>query len=1460
MRNQFFYRSRWMILAFAAVAIASIAFTFSLLPPRYAFEFDGQKMEREDILSLGELKAELEHTIQWKPEYTEPDAIENLAIWIRSPSNENAKSLTDLMRVGGVEFSQVNGMIKALDSHTDIELSRFRDRPLEGLKSDLLEKLQGLARADRDAALWKIANLPKYSSLITRFKCPSFPEQPGFIRQSVSQLLGTWIDDRHRWVKGFTKSFDANVQPIFAQYQSMDRQNAIRLELDGSTLVLQKRLGLSVKDTVYMGSKSTTNFDLKWIPKSQGEESPSRIYDTGLRLVCLPWSLKENGGQKEWRPQWPPPDQNLSCLTQTTLEFLVALGAPSGLLVTPGTSIQVQQETDTSATELVLRVSAKEDPTWRSTCKIRLDGQSQEGVRIQIREATKVLQSEFTDHLLSLKSLCSCPVQLNKTTENHLAGVLKHPTLGDLTIKGYPQGDLTTIWKAELSQDDRKRCIDQLIASTPSLQGHASKIRLIDIEFDTKTEDIRCRFATTSNAKSNIQPERIGMSLNGLKQAPEVVVPEKLSVLDLPKDTEASKQAQGIQESLLQQVQTYLGRNYPKLSQKLAVPRTYNDGTNDQLTLSLRIEEWPALELGPVAVQASNDIPSLIDDLLSERTIKTASESQWREMGEYQHPKYGKVRGRIQSWNPSKPEAVVKYELELEGLGPFSWNDTFKLVGQEWTGLDPSDLLDACEAGATEILGAVGDAMGQYMPGGLITVSPDPKAIDGVRWLSLQPFRMSFRASTSPSVLGEAFSIPLSIRLDGIIADRDGLHVPEEFGVDVPLDLPTPYFSVARPFLLFSYKRPALRIGGHFVPPGPLPRAWVGILSNEASIKGYWEEPKFEGNSNLTIAQAPGVASGNLIADLKGKELEALLEGGGRLPGLPTIPARVGGKLKASGSTNSMSISSQAELLGVDVVELSLETGGKPSSIVDRRLASEERTLNLRGRLGLPRGLSMSLDGQSSSDLKKYTVVGVGKLLTLTKKVVATEQAVQWENMEMTPLGPFHFDEWSASLGTLNSAAERSSEEPVNYQEATEVEKEYAEKNFRRRTVEWWESPFRTPRYPEPEIYRSVNDLQLELRRGNLVGTRTSIPNAIEFEIPSDRLPNDIAQNHMAYLTNAGFSKPVDPQAHSHLLMLNPGGINPAWHITLSSSNEVLQSEPFSVPLPENATLSPKLFKHYCNRYFRISHLCRGEMTVRSNAPRSLSSPQSVWFDYTINESQGELPATAMFLEKDQQLIRCDLHLGILGKSDSQFFSSENLSSMGSQLKLLGNDPKAFSRLVYLDQDDSIFGWYSTTSFNADEGKLTLIEKSNSDTFLGQIEFHTEPGLALAEKLRLSGRLLKAAHTKPEIQGIEVWIGPKGILGQKGEMLYIIQSNDSSNSKVAAFRRADFDRWSNPETEDLLPLEWSTQEKRKNLSLLEIGSKAMSEDFATANRTNNPASWFGLLQSLHRDEESEVQP
>jgi hypothetical protein len=324
--------------------------------------------------------------------------------------------------------------------------------------------------------------------------------------------------------------------------------------------------------------------------------------------------------------------------------------------------------------------------------------------------------------------------------------------------------------------------------------------------------------------------------------------------------------------------------------------------------------------------------------------------------------------------------------------------------------------------------------------------------------------------------------------------------------------------------------------------------------------------------------------------------------------------------------------------------------------------------------------------------------------------------------------------------------------------------------------------------------------------------------------------------------------------------MLNPGGINPAWRITLSSSNEVLQSEPLSVPLPQNTTLSPKLFELYCSRYFRISHLCGGQMTVRSDAPRSLSSPQSVWFDYTIHESQGDLSATALFLQKDQQLSSGDLHLGILEKSDSQLFSAENLSAMGSQLKLLGKDPKAFSRLVYLDQDDSIFGWYSTTSFNADEGKLTLIEKSNSDTFLGQIEFHTEPGLALAEKLRLSGRLLKAAHTKPEIQGIEVWIGPKGILGQKGEMLYIIQGNGSLDSKVAAFRRADFDRWSNPETEDLLPLEWSTQEKRKNLSLLEIGSKAMSEDFATANRTNNPASWFGLLQSLHRDEESEVQP
>jgi hypothetical protein len=242
MINLFHYRSRWMIVALAAVAIASIAFVISLLPPRYAFELDGQKMEREDILSLGELKAELEHTIQWQPEYTEPDAIENLAIWIRSPGNENAKSLTDLLRVGGVEFSQVNGMIKALDSHANIDLTKLRDKPFEGLKSDLLAKLQGLARADRDTALWKIANLPRYSSLITRFKCPSFPEQPGFTRQLVSQLLGTWIDDRHRWVKGFAKSFDANVQPIFAQYQSMDRQNAIRLELDGSTLVLKNAL------------------------------------------------------------------------------------------------------------------------------------------------------------------------------------------------------------------------------------------------------------------------------------------------------------------------------------------------------------------------------------------------------------------------------------------------------------------------------------------------------------------------------------------------------------------------------------------------------------------------------------------------------------------------------------------------------------------------------------------------------------------------------------------------------------------------------------------------------------------------------------------------------------------------------------------------------------------------------------------------------------------------------------------------------------------------------------------------------------------------------------------------------------------------------------------------------------------------------------------------------------------
>lgn len=110
--------------------------------------------------------------------------------------------------------------------------------------------------------------------------------------------------------------------------------------------------------------------------------------------------------------------------------------------------------------------------------------------------------------------------------------------------------------------------------------------------------------------------------------------------------------------------------------------------------------------------------------------------------------------------------------------------------------------------------------------------------------------------------------------------------------------------------------------------------------------------------------------------------------------------------------------------------------------------------------------------------------------------------------------------------------------------------------------------------------------------------------------------------------------------------------------------------------------------------------------------------------------------------------------------------------------------------------------------------------------------------------------MLQAACKVSEIRNVEAWLGLKGILAARDGTLYVILPNGTNDVKIQQLKRSDFDRWSNADTLEFVPAEWSTPQKREKLSVQQIGSKAMSQEFSLSDRSSNPVSWLGLLQSL----------
>lgn len=1465
---------RTLLVSVGAILLLGVALLWrALLPPTFEFNWNAQTMARDDVYALSELKGDLEQILKWEPDYITHAAVEDLARWIKTPGNEKAKYLTDLYRYNSFEFTQSNGQIHKLDQAGVGNIEGWSKWPLEKVTSRLSALLRKEYERERDAALLKTVRSTRHAKLLQRRGIAAFPERSSFTRWLFAAITGAHLADRMIWAESFSSAFDRDVRGTFDQYVDMDRNNAVRIDAGGAQIVLTKRRGASVQSTTYRGTQSTSDFDVAWKPRATDpaaaldaasapdpvggsgagnaqSSQAERVYDTGIRLVCLGWKSLVEQGSTKWQPQWPPAPHTVSCIAERTREFLVSFGAPSGLLVNAGTTLVVEGDQSNPTTSLHAVVSAIHSTQWSGKLVVRLDGRTTQELRREVIAATAELRRELVDYLASESEMWGSKVELAPLADDRLSGTIDHPVLGQLSISGTLQPDWTLVWKAELSRDDRQRCIDKLIEVQPSLSGYSNLMSLSTIQLDSVTGAIRCQFGAALNDRGEAASKPVVMEFSPAASKPSVAVPAELPVVTRPAASDPSVLgASGLSHNeLARAAQQHLKEKYPQLEGKFLFPRISLSGDKIVVLLELTIEDWPLLALGPIEVGSVTEVGAAMDELLQQANVVKASAEQWKQLGEIDHPRFGKVVGEIVEWSAGEPYAVIRCAAQLKGLGQIPWHDRLQIQDNGWSGLDDSSLADDCEQHANTLLNAVRNAISEYLPAAQTRVEVDPTGLDGLRWLSVRPLRIALKAVSETSIYG--LEVPL--RVGGIIVDRDGLHMPEEFGFEVPTTIPTPYLAFSRPLIMFSFNRPALRIGGHITPPTADigPNMWVGLFSNEVSLKGYWENRRFEGASRLTIAHQPDVATGGMVTDFDRGSLIGEMRGGGRIPGFDSIPARVGGRIEADRASQSMSLDGRAELLNVDVAELSIESGNVRPKVIDPRLDDQKKTFSVAGRVGLPAGLSMDLAGQAGSDLAKYTVQGSTQLLNMKKTMTATEKEVRWENETSTPNGTIYWDDWNPSIGTLRTDEDDTSSFAKGGAAATEAEVAMAKKNFRRRPTQIRLGWKRQSGATNSELYQSVSNFKLVIENQELVCSNRD-DGALIVRVAQDRLPSGINQG-WTYLC----WRKTDGSGAGHLLLMQLAEQPVVWHIEFSGPNSIAKSSAIDFPKLAVPAGNSAILKRCINRFFTLGTL-QSDMTQLSGLPFDVDpSTGSVAFDYCIRELEEELPTTAMFCMQDALPMSADLHPTLLGRQASTLLTAEKVASIAAQLKTLSRFDRSLPRLVYLDGSETLFGWYVTQARGARQGKLCLINSASPQTLLAEIDFEAEDSLTLADQLRRATTFCSAAGAQADLKSGAVWFGRKGLLAVSGEQYFLLLDRGDRVPQVDRFKKNDFVTWPDVDTRTMLPEEWATEEQRRTLTLQEIGRKALSREFSAADRTTNPISWLGLLQALASRSES----
>lgn len=1050
------HRSRTSTAAtWTATAICLLAaVAWQLASTRYQFALNPRGIGRQDMGALTQLADDLRRIGEWRPAYVEPAQVQLLADWIHHPGNATAQRWPELYRGDSREFASINGMIRLLDQQGDVSIQELRELETGRLPTELSRRLERIAEQTREISLLKVVGQAPNRELIGRLRMPS---APAAVRQP-SGVMGWLTRGRsgnvEAWAEAFVSAVDANIRPIEERYRAMETAQVAPLGGDADLRLALKPLVAAESgrlSLVYAAEQSTSDWEV-WVrvaTTAPDDMSSQQLeWDTGLRLVCVPWTkISPVGG---FRPDWPTGESRVACELPRLNEFLHEIGMPRGLEATSG-SAMLDGDWNSPRVKLRFELGSSQFPDWRYAGDLDLPAASSAEWFAGVSQSSRAARLGLREHVLGLTEYCGCKVRCTavKGDDRSIAATLEHAQWGSLHLSGVLDDDGRLRWQPLPSFEDRVRLTDQLLASRPDLKGLESRLVLtavqlfehesrVDVRWQLRPEPGATPAASATAGSSNTSAANVDASTP--KEQAIVWSAQDAANLPAPRvSATAEQQAAAARQAadaaaaspkpessqpatdpakLAAAARDHLARAYAPLARSLQLATApVADGIS--IRLGVTISDWPVLALGPARARTVDEVRATLDQLLSLDSVGLAVVEQWHGTdGWLAHPRYGPIRCALKNWSPANGQATVQCTMNLPHLGDVDWAEqTDAALDGTWSRADEievanqlrPDIEEALEHAQSELLDWIG------LPD-VGRLELDPTGIDGDRWLSFSPPRVALRCWARMPFLG------LKLQAGRCWLDHEGIHAPREVGIVVPGTLSLPYFAVSEPSVALGFRDRALRLSGKVTPPappGPGPNPWLEVGYTELAVggemnKNAWTAPKLRGSGDVTVAGRNNVSHGMLGVDFGNGNVDGDFMAKAPLPGMTTVPAKLDGQLAYRGESHAFDMAGRGTLFDEDIANINFEMGKQEHSAA--------RPFDLAGRVRVPHVARIVVRGDASNKMEAFTLKGKGSAGPFTCRFKATEEGVETETGIATSSGGMMYvNQWDPSLVTLNT-------------------------------------------------------------------------------------------------------------------------------------------------------------------------------------------------------------------------------------------------------------------------------------------------------------------------------------------------------------------------------------------------------------------------------------------------------